>query len=213
MKKTGVILLSLSAYMVLLIAINVLHFRFLPVDVVLYAALADALVAALISGMVLVVMRRATSPGSLIGDTLRTLTGTESALIATCALLIGYIFAITVPTIIDRSLSVYILEKLDQRGGAIALDAMNEIFIKEFIPEYRLMDVRMTEQLSSGTLIIENGCVKLTHQGKRIAGLTRFYRTMILPKKRVLMGEISNDLVDPFRRSEEIVDYRCESGR
>jgi hypothetical protein len=88
---------------------------------------------------------------------------------------------------------------------------MNEIFVKEYMPEYRLMDVRMTEQLSSGTLTIEDGCVQLTPRGKRIVGLTRFYRAKILPKKRVLMGEVTSDLTDPFRNGASAVDYRCHT--
>lgn len=213
MRKAIVLVVLLVAYIVLLIAINVLHFRYIPVNVVLYATLADAILALFILGTVFATLRKMTKPGSFVGGTIHELTMTEKALFALSALLLGYIFAISVPTIIDRSLSIYILEKLNQRGGAISLDTMNEIFVKEYMPEFRLMDVRMTEQLSSGTLTIDDGCVQLTPRGKRIAGLTRFYRTKILPKKRILMGEVTSDLIDPFRNGAAAVDYRCHTGQ
>lgn len=41
--------------------------------------------------------------------------------------LLAYGFAISVPTVIDRSLSMYILEKLQQRGGGIQLAAFDTV--------------------------------------------------------------------------------------
>jgi hypothetical protein len=209
MKKGAFLSMLFVAYLMLLVGINFLHFRYLIVDVIFYATLADALLAAGILAAALTMARVFASKDTYVGSMVRQLSGTEMMLFGFCAILSGYIFAISVPTVIDRSLSIYILEKLDQRGGAISLKAMNEIFVQEFIPEHRLMDARMTEQLTSGTVTIENGCVTLTPRGRRIATLTRFYRTNLLPKNRVLMGEVSDDLTDPFRHSVPVVDYRC----
>jgi len=89
----------------------------------------------------------------------------------------GYAFAITGPALFDRSLSFYILEKLQQRGGGILESRMGDVFKEEYMPEFRLIDVRLTEQLQSGTIAIDNGCVKLTPRGKRLATLSRFIRT------------------------------------
>jgi hypothetical protein len=209
MKKSLFLSILFVAYLLLLAGINFLHFRYLTVDVILYATLADAIVAAVILGAAVIMARLFAPKDTYVGSTVRQLSGTEITLFALCAILSGYIFAISVPTVIDRSLSIYILEKLDQRGGAIALGAMNEILVREFIPEHRVMDARMTEQLNSGTVTIENGCVMLTPRGKDIVAFTRFYRTNLLPKNRVLMGEISDDLTDPFRNPAPVVDYRC----
>jgi hypothetical protein len=43
------------------------------------------------------------------------------------SLLVGVNFAISIPTVIDRSLSAYIFEKLAQRGGAIQFGAFPRI--------------------------------------------------------------------------------------
>ena len=59
---------------------------------------------------------------------------------------------------IDRSLSFYILEKLDQRGGGIKVDKMDIVFTKEYLKEHRLIDIRLTEQLKTKTVIIDKNC-------------------------------------------------------
>ncbi|MFI8717275.1 hypothetical protein ACIGHF_05230 [Stenotrophomonas sp. NPDC077464] len=184
-------------YIGLLLGIHYLHVRFFTVDVVFYAAIGDALLAAVLTGLV------------LLASPFRAFTPAERVLLALVWLLGGYAFAISVPTVIDRSLSFYILEKLDQRGGGIRQDAFQDVFTKEYMVEHRLVDVRLTEQESSGTIHIENGCVLLTDKGRRVAGMSRFYRQHFLPKQRLLLGKYSDDLTDPFRHSRQDVTYQC----
>ena len=105
-KVTGVGVL-VGIFLVLIVAINTIHFRFFPVNVVLYDTLKDVLIAGAISGVVYyVALRRRLD-----------LSGTEAALSLSIGLLIGAFYSVSVPTVIDRSLSIYILEKLEQRGG------------------------------------------------------------------------------------------------
>jgi hypothetical protein len=115
-----------------------------------------------------------------------------------------------VPTVIDRSLSFYLLEKIQQRGGGIKEDAFEQLFTQEYVKEHRLVDVRLTEQLESGTIEIKNGCVLLTQKGERVAAFGRYYRTHWLPKQRLLMGQYSDDLTDPFKNSAINNNYVCK---
>jgi hypothetical protein len=197
MKTLRNALLLTAIYVVLLLGIHFLHVRFFSVDVVFYAAMGDALLAAVLTGLLLLV------------PALRRFTLTEKVLLVMVWLLGGYGFAISVPTVIDRSLSFYILEKLDQRGGGIRQDAFQDVFTKEYMVEHRLVDVRLTEQESSGTVRIEHGCVLLTDKGRRVAAMSRFYRQHFLPKQRLLLGKYSDDLTDPFRHSRQDVTYQC----
>jgi len=71
----------------------------------------------------------------------------EKFLINCIFLLVGYSIAISIPTVIDRSLSFYILEKINQRGGGIQLERFEEVFTREYVKEHRLEDVRITKQL------------------------------------------------------------------
>jgi hypothetical protein len=197
MKTLRNALLLTIVYVVLLLGIHFLHVRFFAVDVVFYAAIGDALLAAVLAGLLLLV------------PALRRFTVTEKVLLIAVWLLGGYSFAISVPTVIDRSLSFYILEKLDQRGGGIRQDAFQDVFTREYMVEHRLVDVRLTEQESSGTIQIANGCVLLTDKGRRVAAMSRFYRQHFLPKQRLLLGKYSDDLTDPFRHSRQDVTYQC----
>jgi hypothetical protein len=196
--KLARIALMTGLYVLILLVVNYSHMRFFPVNVIFFASLADAVLAALITGLALFSL----SFFRIIGPV-------EKLLLITIWLLGGYAHAISVPTVIDRSLSFYILEKLQQRGGGIRQDAIQDVFIKEYLPEYRLVDVRLTEQLESGTIEIRDGCVKLTAKGDMIARLSGFYRQNVLPPQRLLMGEYTDALVNPFAKSVTNVDYLC----
>ena len=198
--KNKLVLFCLASlgYLILLLSVYLIHVRFFRVDVVLYSALFDALLATVLAGGLLGILK-----------IFKTFSGFEKLQAMLVWLLLGYIFAISVPTVIDRSLSFYILEKLQQRGGGIKLASFEDVFVKEYMPEHRLVDVRITEQQQSGTIQVKNGCVLLTERGQTLATLSRFFRNHFLPKQRLLMGEYSSDLTDPFRNSSEHIDYLC----
>lgn len=181
-----------------LMGVYFVHVRFLPVDVVFYSAIFDALIAAAISGVIL-----------YRGHAFRVLSPFERFQMLVIWLLAGYALAISVPTVIDRSLSFYILEKLQQRGGGIQLSRFEEVFTKEYAVEHKLVDIRLTEQEQSGTIVIEGGCVRLTPRGDRLASFSRFFRENLLPRHRLLMGKYSDVLVNPFRNGGDVVNYRC----
>lgn len=190
--------IATAVFVVVLLCVHYVHIRFLRVDVVLYAALSDAVVAIVITALALWLCRQASH-----------FNGLERALLVMFWAMGGYAFAISVPTVVDRSLSFYILEKLQQRGGGIQQARMKDVFINEYMVEHRLVDIRLTEQLQSGTITIIDGCVRLTDKGQSVASLGRFYRTHFLPKQRLIMGGYSADLTDPFRNSSDQVNYQC----
>jgi hypothetical protein len=197
--KFKLAILSSIIYLVLLGLIYFIHVKFFNVNVVFYASIADGIFASSLLAVIL-----------CISKWFRVFTHFEKIELVVIWLLVGYCLAISVPTVIDRSLSFYILEKLDQRGGGIRQDAFEDVFTKEYVKEYRLVDVRLTEQLESGTITIENGCVKLTEKGKGLAKFSAIFRHNLLPKKRLLMGYYSDDLTNPFKKSQAEVEYKCE---
>ena len=193
------VVLATSAFVVILLAVYLTHITFFKVNVVFYGSILDGLIATVIA-LVLV---------SVIGF-FKAFSPFEKVLLACIWILIGYSFAISVPTVLDRSLSFYILEKLQQRGGGIKLSAFEDVFTKEYVKEHRLVDVRLTEQEQSGTLVIKDGCVKLTDWGNTLATSSRYFRNHFLPKQRLLRGEYSSDLTDPFKSSDSNVSYFCK---
>jgi len=192
-------LLATMAFVAVLLVVYYVHMRHFRVEVVLYATILDAFIAvAIVAGA---------------GFALRAFEGLnrlELIQLVLIWLLGGYLFAISVPTVIDRSLSFYILEKLQQRGGGIREDAFRQVFTDEYVREHHLVEVRLTEQLQSGTIEIHDGCVRLTARGERLAGFSRFYRKNLLPTHRLLMGQYTDALTDPFRDSRMSSDYRCQ---
>jgi hypothetical protein len=198
MKKFVQAAAATVAFVVALLGIYAAHVRWFEVDVVFYAALQDAVLGVALCGALLFLLRRRLA-----------LTGFERLQLVVIWILGGYAFAISFPTVIDRSLSFYILEKLEQRGGGIRLDAFERVFTEEYVREHRLVDVRLTEQLESGTIAITDGCVTLTDRGRSMSRFSRFFRAHLLPRQRLLMGRYSDDLTDPFRETIETADYRC----
>lgn len=189
---------STFCFGLLLLATYFIHVTYFKVGVVFYSALFDAVIA---SFLALIIIYRV--------KWFKVFTPFEALQLLLIWLLLGYSFAISVPTVIDRSLSFYILEKLQQRGGGIKLADFDQVFTQEYVKEHRLLDVRLTEQQQSGTIIIQDGCVKLTAWGQTLATSSRFFRNHFLPKQRLLMGAYSDDLTDPFRNSPANVDYLC----
>lgn len=186
-------------FFTVLVATYYHHVRYFRVDVVFYAAIADVMVATIITSLLLFGLRY-----------FRVLGTFEKFQLALLWLAVGYSLAITFPAVIDRSLSFYILEKLQQRGGKIRLDSFERVFTHEYLKEHRLIDVRLTEQMESGTIVIKDGCVLLTEKGDSIAKFSHYFRAHWLPKRRLLMGEYSDDLTNPFRNSEAYDGYLCE---
>ncbi|MBF7728991.1 hypothetical protein [Pseudomonas sp. N040] len=190
--------LATLLFLILLVVIYWLHMRYLRVDVVFYAALVDVLSAGILAAVVLLTFRR-----------FALFSGFEKAQLVLVWLLAGYALAISLPTVIDRSLSFYILEKLQQRGGGIRQDRFEEVFTREYVREHHLVEVRLTEQRASGTIRIDNGCVTLTTQGDRLAHWSRWFRLHLLPRNRLLLERYGDDLVDPFLQDGAVPSYEC----
>jgi len=191
-------LIASSVFFILLALIYYLHISLFKVDVVFYSSIFDVV---LTSGIATI--------GLLTLGYFSKFNSFEKTQLIVIWLLSGYILAISVPTVIDRSLSFYILEKIQQYNGGIKQADFEELFTKGYAKEHRLVDVRLTEQLASGTVTIENGCVKLTARGEDLASFSRFFRQHLLPKQRLLMGKYSDVLTDPFRDDEKNSAYKC----
>ena len=186
-------------FLILLFSIYYLHIKFFLVNVVFYSAILDGILATAISSIFLWRLKF-----FIIFNMF------EKIQMLIIWIFFSFIFAIAIPTVIDRSLSFYILEKLNQRGGSISLNSFDDIIVNEYMKEHRLIDIRITEQVNSGTIILKNNCVILTNRGKKIVQFSLYFRQNFLPKKRLIMGEYSDDLTNPFRNNLVQVDYSCK---
>src|SRR5215831_4810126 len=122
-------LLLTVGFVVLAFGTYLLHAWYFPVGVVFFSALIDTILATAVMTAVVV--------------TIQQFNRFEKTLLVVVWLLGGYAFAISGPAVLDRSLSFYILEKLQQRGGGIRESSIANVFMNEYMPEFRLIDVRL----------------------------------------------------------------------
>ena len=175
----------LLIFLIIFISIYLIHINFFFIDVIFYSAIFDTILASIITILIL-----------CFNDYFKIFLFFEKLQISIIFLLIGYSISISIPTVVDRSLSFYILEKIDQRDGGIKKSSFEEIFIKEYMAEHQLVKVRLTEQLKSGTIIIEDGCVKITNFGKKMVKFSKNIRKHFLAKKRLLLDKYTDELID-----------------
>jgi hypothetical protein len=199
LNRLSTIALVLALLPATFLVVNFLHFEHLPVRVLLYACVLDAIAATAITGLIVFVLLR------------RSMDRTDATLSFALANALVLIYAIMGPTVVDRSLSLYIVEKVDQHGGEVAAAAMDDIFIEEYLPEFRVVEVRITEQLQSGTLVMDGDCLRLTERGEAVAGFVRWYRRMLLPRRRVLLEEETDALRRPFDNSPPPIEVACRA--
>ena len=198
--KLKIFLKIILIHISLLFLVYTLHVKFFEVDVVFYSAILDAFIASLFVQILIFI--------NLIKNPFNSF---EKFQIFIITALIGYSFAISVPTVIDRSLSFYILEKIHQRGGGILHKDFESIFVNEYTKEHMLVDIRLTEQLESGTITITDGCVELTDKGDLIQRISSFFRSNFLPKRRLVMGDYTDKLTHPFDNINIQPEYACRS--
>ena len=167
--KLLLFLLALTLYIAIFFLIYIIHIHFFGIDVILYASLMDSFIALFFFLMIF-----------FYSGLFKTYNYFETLTTSCILLLLGYSFSITVPTVIDRSLSLYYLEKIRQHNGAIKKNSMREIFTGDFVDEYKVVEMRLTEQLSSGTILIKGDCIVLTRRGYIVTAFSDFFRRNLL---------------------------------
>ena len=191
--------LSVFLYLLILLSVYLVHINFFKVQVILYSAIFDSLIAVMIFFIFYLLLRK-----------FHNFNFFESFLTFSILILIGYSLSITFPTVVDRSLSFYFLEKIKLHNGSIQKEAMRDIFINDYIDEYKLIEVRITEQLRSGTVRLDEDCIYLTRKGYFVARFSDFFRKNLLANNRLLLQEYSDHLTDPLKKSYLKKEYLCK---
>lgn len=192
------ILLFLS--FILFLVIFKLHVSLIEIQVVLFASLTDALIASIILTSFVFLNK------SSINKFFNTF---EKIMIILVFALLSYIFSFSFPALIDRSLSFYILERLDESSLGIKYDRFDDLFIKDFSKKYHMIDVRLTEQLNSGTIYINENCVLLTDKGKIIASFSKAFRKYLLPQKNRYLFNGKYENIEVVNSDVLIKKYGC----
>ena len=151
--------------LVIFIIIHVMHFRFLKPEVVLKASIIDAILSCFIGFIIFGVILK------------YDLFVSFSAIIT---MFLGLaIYAILIPTMVDRSLSVYMLVYLDENSnGSLTKDELKKMLIKDVI-----LEKRIEEHLRAGAIELDGTNVKITKKG-RVVSKIFMYDMAILDLKR-----------------------------
>ena len=190
---------AIFLYLFIFICVYLIHINFFRVNVIFYSSLVDSVIALIIFfGLY----------NSI--NFFKHITNFESSLIILLLFFIGYSFSISLPTVIDRSLSFYFLEKIRQHDGAINKTAMKQMFIDDYMDEYKLVEMRLTEQLKSGTIELKGNCIVLTKRGYLVTTFSDFFRKNFLANKRLILDSYSDQLTDPLKDSKINNEYLCK---
>ena len=76
----------------------------------------------------------------------------------------SYAFHITLPTLLDRSISMFILALLD--SSDLTMSEVQCNFIKQFVIKDKAIEKRVGEQVATGNLRVEDGRLQITDQGR-----------------------------------------------
>ena len=91
------------------------------------------------------------------------------------------------PVAIDRSLSLYLLHKIEAQGGTVSTRQLDELIAKAYPAEMRVRQQRVVEQVTSGNLkALEDGRFQISENGRTVLQLTgiirRIFRLNPLPR-------------------------------
>ncbi|MCB1474062.1 MAG: hypothetical protein KDJ68_14605 [Rhodobiaceae bacterium] len=75
-----------------------------------------------------------------------------------------YAFHITLPTIVDRSISLFILSRVDREAG-LSIEEMQSAFVDGYVSGHDAVCRRVDEQLGSGNIVFRDGRYVLTPTG------------------------------------------------
>lgn len=90
----------------------------------------------------------------------------------------GSLYVVAVPTVIDRSLSIYILSKLELHQ-AVTAEELGRSVQQDYFADYDVIPTRLEEQQISGNVASVNGSLAITVQGSRIVALTTWYKKLL----------------------------------
>ncbi|MEJ0062092.1 MAG: hypothetical protein WDO70_02555 [Alphaproteobacteria bacterium] len=84
-----------------------------------------------------------------------------------CFALLAYSFIVTIPVVIDRSISVYIISAVAQAGeDGIPLGGLEESFLRGYVDGDEAVKKRLHEQLITGNIVEKDGRYILTARGR-----------------------------------------------
>jgi hypothetical protein len=84
------------------------------------------------------------------------------------SLALNITFLITFPVTFDRSITMFLLARIEQHDGRLDGRGLEELFIREYLGDMRQINRRIAEQSLSGNIRVTGGRIFLTPQGEKL---------------------------------------------
>ena len=93
-----------------------------------------------------------------------------SALVGGIALSLAFniSFLITFPVTFDRSITMFLLARIEAQDGRLDALGLERVYVQEYLGDMRQIDRRIAEQSLSGNIRVEQGRIHITPQGRRL---------------------------------------------
>lgn len=101
------------------------------------------------------------------------------------SIMLCYSFLITVPTLLDRSISLYILATI-YAEKKINKEGIEDYFVKGFVKKNKAIDKRLQEQIFTKNIIINQDSYQITERGAIVNKLNIFLSNIYNTDKNYL---------------------------
>jgi hypothetical protein len=148
------------------------------IGILFYRGILLAFVVAAVMGLIALLLLRRWNDSSLA--------------IAAAALSLSFniCFLVLLPVTVDRSVSVYLLSRIERgQDSGMTSAELQRAFIAGYVVRMGAIDRRLDEQRKSGNITISpDGKVRLTRQGERFMGLSRLVARLFGTDPRFVSG-------------------------
>ena len=180
MKSTNNLTVTIKKYILLFLIytslffiINAIHFHIIGADVILYSLFIDLGISTILMVFFVYLYREYFVLNNIIGLFFFLMSVFQSLII----------YSIFIPTAVDRSLSVYLLHQLDEHDGALTLAEFDKAASITYFIDMDVVQVRINEQLATGSISMVGNNVVLTDKGKSMNFLFMLVKTYLLPDR------------------------------
>jgi hypothetical protein len=77
-------------------------------------------------------------------------------------------FLITFPVTFDRSITMFLLARIERQDGQLDGRALEQVYVREYLGQMGQIDRRIAEQDVSGNIRVRHGHIWITPQGRRL---------------------------------------------
>ena len=92
-------------------------------------------------------------------------------------------FILLGPVAMQRSLSLYLLQKISAQGGVATKDEMIYAISVQYPAEMDVYQQRLTEQIVSGNIILEGNEIKLTNSGRAVLWISKIINRLFVSRE------------------------------